>query len=140
MRTGSTGSDDGKVRPLQIEHDRKITGDHVDDRAWYEKRGYSTRARCPDNLCVLFYLPYAANTRANCAADTWRHLLRNFQAAVAHGLNAGRHAELNKLIHLARVFQRQILRDIEVFYTGAEARGECGHIEAFDGCSPALAR
>ena len=134
------GGNDGQVGALQVIHHRQVAGDHVDDGTGYEKRGDPARTGGADDCRVFLYLPYPADAGTDGAAHPGGHLLGDFQAAVAHGLDAGGHAELHKQVHFARVLLRQVKGDIEIFDAGTETGAESGDIKAFDGGHPALAR
>ena len=134
-----TGSDDGEIGALHIEHHRQVARDHVDDGAGDKKWRYLAWPRGLYEVCVFLDLAYATNAGADSTTHPRCEFLGDFQSAVLHGLDTCRHAKLDEEVHFARVLDRQVQRDIEVLDACAEAGAVGRHVKALDGCDTALA-
>ncbi len=139
VRARRTGRHEREVGSLDSILDGQVPGNHVDDVAWYEERRNLARSPIEEGLVALFDAGEAAYPGTHQDADAPPVLVGHFETAVAHRLDAGRHAVVDERVHLARFLRRDVLRNIEVLDAAAEARAEVGDVERGDRADPALA-
>ena len=128
MGAGGAGSDQGDIRPLKTVTNREIAGDHVDDGAGHEEGRNLTHAGIQKFLRAFFDHGQTADAGADANADAL-HIFGVFQTGVPHRLNPRCHAVMNKGIHAAGVFGRDVRADIEIMHFPGNAAGESGSVE-----------
>ncbi len=130
VRAGAASRDDRNIRPLVSIHDGEVAGNHIDDCRRNEKRRDAARPLFEESGVIVLNGVDAADTGANRYANTLGVLLCCLQTGILYCLDTGRHAVMDKGIHLARLFQRDVFSDIEIFDGAAETHTEFGNIEA----------
>ncbi|KAG1238150.1 hypothetical protein G6F68_018775 [Rhizopus microsporus] len=106
-----------------------MTGDQVDQRTRHEERRDPSRT-----LGQIFDLGFldarqTADTGAHDHADALGIGFGDFQATIAPCLHPGSQAVMDKRIHLAGFFGRDIGADVEVFDFASNVRGDGRGIE-----------
>ena len=129
-----------QVRTGELEVDREVAGDHVDDAAGHEERRDVLRAvRLGVFAVVLLDRVEAADAGAHGDADALRILRRHLDAGVLDGVRRCTVAVVHERIHLAQLFRRQVRLRIEARDRPAKAHGPGAHVEARDRADAALA-
>jgi hypothetical protein len=139
MGRGAARGDDGIVRPLEPELDRKVSGDHVDDIGRHEEGRDPTRALGAVGLVVVLDARDAADPGSDRDADPTSVGIVDLQPGIGDGLTARRHAVMDKLIHLFGFFFGDVIADLKAIDRTAEAGAERLDIEMGDGFDPAFA-
>ena len=129
MGAGGAGGDDGDVGSLQTVAYGQVAGDHVDDVAGDVEGGDASGPAVHEDLRALFYPRQATDAGTDGDADAVRVLRRHFQPGILEGLDAGRHAVMDEGIHLALVFFRDVLLQVQTADGAADAHRKAGGVE-----------
>ncbi len=113
-----------------------MASNHVDDGAGHEKRRDPPGTALGEFIVGVFNQRQTANTRANHAADTHSFMLAQrvarFQATVQHGLAGSCQAIVNKAVHMAGFFFRNVIPNREAFDFAGNFAGKAGRIKFCD--------
>ena len=132
MGAGGTGGDDGEIRTLEAVAYGQVPGDHIDDIAGHIKGGNAPWSAFHEGLRGFFNAWEAAYAGADGNTDAVRIRIGGSDARILHGLYARRHAVMYERVHLALIFFRDVLLQIQVADGTAYAYGKSRGVEMGD--------
>src|SRR5690606_12987791 len=120
VSTRGTGRSQRNIGASHTVHNRQIARNHIDDGTGDGKRRHTARSFMLPHPSPLFYGPPHTSAGPDGHTATASVPLRNLQTSIAHRLDTGNHAILDKRIHPARVFTGKIIINHQVFHRCAE--------------------
>ena len=140
MIRGRARRDHRQARPLEAVHDRKISRDHVNDRAGDEERRDLARAAFDHGPMGFLDHRQPAHSRTDIQADALGVLRIGLDPRVAERFHGSGNSVMNENIHAPRFFRRHHLSDVEVFHLAGDLGRERAGVEPGDASDPGLAR
>ena len=107
--------------------DADVARRDIDNTAGYEERRHLARAALQHFLVRVFNRLYATHAGAHCYADRVTILFGDFEAGVSDCIHGRGNAVVDEWIHLASLFGRHIVANVEVLdrtaYSGWKLTG-----------------
>ena len=121
---GRTRGSQREIGPFQAEHDRQLSGDEIDDRAWDKERGDLAGPTCDDRIVCFFDQRQTADARADTRADLLAIHTLEIEPGVPDRLDARGEPVMDEAIEAPRFFGREIVAHFETLHLARYARSQ----------------
>ena len=140
VRARSTGRNHRDIWPAQAKHNRDMPRRHINNGAGHEKRRNALRPLLEIGFTGGFNAVDAADACTDCNANAVAIGVGNLNAAVFNRLSRRRNAVMNKRIHLAHIFRRNVARWIKIPNWTTKFDGKLGRLQVRNRPDPGFCR
>ena len=139
MQASCAGSHGSHIGAFEVEQNAQMPRNHVDDGARNKEGGNSAWATGKQFSTRVFDHGQTANAGTHHDANTLGIFFGDFDTTVSNRLRASSNAVMDKGIHVARFFSRDVLFYIEVFHFARKMNAQRGVIKLGNGGNAAFA-